>query len=232
MTKLYFITFGNEKYYNSLQRIKKEVENFNIFDEIIIKNDKDLKDDIEFWNKHSDFIKKYNIGYGYWIWKPYINLKLMEKIDNDDIIVYADSGCTFNVEGKNRLLEYIELVKKNDILSFELKHSEKKYTKKDVFEYFNYQNNDDINIINATSFIYKKCNTNYNIFKLWYDTCCIYHLLNDEKSISKNYDEFIEHRHDQSVFSLLMKNYGFERIGYEIEEQQRVPIYASRNCGK
>ena len=134
MTKLYFITFGNEKYYNSLQRIKKEVENFNIFDEIIIKNDKDLKDDIEFWNKHSDFIKKYNRGYGYWIWKPYINLKLMEKIDNDDIIVYADSGCTFNVEGKNRLLEYIELVKKNDILSFELTHSEKKYTKKDVFE--------------------------------------------------------------------------------------------------
>ena len=29
----------------------------------------------------------------------------MEKIDNDDIIVYADSGCTFNVEGKNILLE-------------------------------------------------------------------------------------------------------------------------------
>ena len=130
MTKLYFITFGNEKYYNSLQRIKKEVENFNIFDEIIIKNDKDLKDDIEFWNKHSDFIKKYNRGYGYWIWKPYINLKLMEKIDNDDIIVYADSGCTFNVEGKNRLLENIELVKKNDILSFELTHSEKNTQKK------------------------------------------------------------------------------------------------------
>ena len=90
MTKLYFITFGNEKYYNSLQRIKKEVENFNIFDEIIIKNDKDLKDDIEFWNKHSDFIKKYNRGYGYWIWKPYINLKLMEKI-----IFYIEQNLKF-----------------------------------------------------------------------------------------------------------------------------------------
>ena len=207
MGKLYFITFGNEKYYNSLQSIYKEVENFNIFDEIIIKTDKNLKEDIEFWNKHSNFIEKNNRGYGYWLWKPYINLKLMEKINIDDIIVYADAGCTFNINGKNRLLEYIELVKKKDILSFELTHSEKKYTKKDVFEYFQYDNNDNINQLLGGIFIYKKCDKIYNIFKLWYDTCCIYHLLNDEKSISKNYDEFIEHRHDQSIFSIIRKKF-------------------------
>ena len=114
MTQIYFITFGNEKYYNSLDRISKEVKHFNIFDDIIILNDKYLKDDIEFWNKHSDFINNNNRGYGYWIWKPYINLKLMEKINNNDIVIYTDAGCTFNIEGKNRLLEYIELVNQID----------------------------------------------------------------------------------------------------------------------
>ena len=228
--KIYFITFGNEKYYNSLNRIHKEALDFNIFDEIILNTYIDLKNDSEFWSCHSDFIEKNRRGYGYWIWKPYINLKLMEKINEGDIVIYADAGCTLNINGKNRLLEYIELVKKNDILSFELTHSEKKFTKKDVFDYFNFENNDNINQINATVFIYKKCDKIYNIFKLCYETCCNYNLLNDEPSISKNHDEFIEHRHDQSIFSIIRKKFNT----YFIKDEtypigiKEFPIWATR----
>jgi hypothetical protein len=226
--KLYFITFGNEIYYNSLKNISKEVENFNIFDEIIIITDKDLKNNIDFWNNHSNFIEDNKRGYGYWLWKPYINLKLLEKINENDIVVYADAGCTFNINGKNRLLEYIELTKQNNILSFQLTHKERKYTKKDLFEYFDYKNNDDQ--LHATCFIYKKCKKNYELFKLYYDTCCNYHLLNDKKSISKNYDEFIEHRHDQSIFSIIRKKFNT----YYIEDETypigilKHPIWATR----
>lgn len=226
--KLYFITFGNQNYYNSLKRISNEVKNFNIFDEIITIRDTDLKNDINFWNKHSNFIENNKRGYGYWLWKPYINLKLLEKINENDIVVYADSGCTFNIQGKKRLLEYIELVKKYNMLSFELTHKERKYTKKDVFEYFDYKNDD--NMINATSFIYKKCDFVQNLFKLYYETCCNYHLLNDEKSISKNYVEFIDHRHDQSIFSIIRKKFN----SYHIKDETypigilEFPIWATR----
>ena len=142
MNKLYFITFGNENYYNSLKLISKEVKNFNIFDEIIIITDKELKSDTDFWNKHSKFIENNKRGYGYWLWKPYINLKLLEKINENDIVLYTDAGCTFNINGKNRLIDYINLVKEYDILSFQLTHPERKYTKRDLFEYFDYENND------------------------------------------------------------------------------------------
>ena len=225
---MYFITFGNENYYNSLKLISKEVKNFNIFDEIIIITDKELKSDTDFWNKHSKFIENNKRGYGYWLWKPYINLKLLEKINENDIVLYTDAGCTFNINGKNRLIDYINLVKEYDILSFQLTHPERKYTKRDLFEYFDYENND--NQINATTFIYKKCDFICNIFKLYYETCCNYHLLNDEKSISKNYDEFIEHRHDQSIFSIIRKKFNTYYIKDETYPTGilKYPIWASR----
>ena len=37
---------------------------------------------------------------------------------------------------------------------------------------------------------------------------CIYHLLDDSKSVNPNYPGFNEHRHDQSIFSLLTKKHG------------------------
>jgi len=68
------------------------------------------------------------------------------------------------------------------------------------------------------------------MFKVWYETCCNYHLLNDEPSISKNYEEFIEHRHDQSIFSIIRKKFNT----YYIEDEtypigiKEFPIWATR----
>ena len=45
-----------------------------------------------------------------------------------------------------------------------------------------------------------------NFINEWYDLGCDYHNIDDSPSISKNSDIFIEHRHDQSIFSLLLKN--------------------------
>ena len=61
--KIYFITFGNEKFYNSLNRIYNEALSFNIFDDIILNTNIDLKNNSEFWNPHSDFIEKNNKVY-------------------------------------------------------------------------------------------------------------------------------------------------------------------------
>ena len=225
MTKIYFITFASQKFYNSSERIVNEAKNFNIFDEIIKITDNELKNDIEFWNKHYSFIENNSRGYGYWIWKSYINLKLLEKINDDDIVIYADSGCTLNINGKNRLLQYINIVNKSKygILSFKLTHYEKKYTKQDLFDHLDIKNIIDEQI-NATSFIYKKCDHTKKIFKLWYETCCVYNLIDDSKSLKQNHESFIEHRHDQSIFSLIRKNYGTE-----ILEDETYPIGILKN---
>ena len=41
----------------------------------------------------------------------------------------------------------------------------------------------------------------------WYNISCNYHMIDDTPSIIPNVGSFKEHRHDQSIFSLLTKKY-------------------------
>ena len=43
------------------------------------------------------------------------------------------------------------------------------------------------------------------ILNKWNDICKINNLIDDSISIRKNHKDFIEHRHDQSIFSLICK---------------------------
>ena len=80
--KIYAMTFGGggKNYYDAVNRLNNELKVVNIFDNIILKYDTDLKNDIEFWNKHGNFIENNKRGYGYWLWKPYLILKMFNNI--------------------------------------------------------------------------------------------------------------------------------------------------------
>lgn len=70
-----------------------------------------------------------------WVVIGYGNIMLLKKLDEineNDILIYLDVGCTINPKGKEKFNEYIELLNKNDegIISFQLNHLEKKYTTK------------------------------------------------------------------------------------------------------
>ena len=234
-----FITFGNEKYYNSLKRIKNEAHKMDIFDNILIFTDNTLKNRCPvFWNKHSRFILNNSRGYGYWLWKSFLILKTLESINENDILLYTDSGCTLNLSGIIKLNDYFNIVKKCDsgILSFKTKFYENQYTKMDLFEYL--KMNDD-NVINsnhlmATVLILRKCENTVKFVNEWYETCCKYNLLDDTHSLLLNTSSFIEHRHDQSIYSLLAKKYGTKILDDETwfddfnKNGKKYPIWATR----
>jgi hypothetical protein len=237
--KIYFHTFANEKFYGALKRIRKQVDQFNIFNAVFIYNDNELKKDTEFWDKHKNFILNNSKGYGYWIWKSYLTLKTLEKINENDILIYSDSGCEWNIHGKKRLEEYINILNSNkkDILSFQLNHLEKSWTKMDLINYLNSYNMLNTKQIHATIFMIKKTHTSINIVKEWYDTSCNYNLIDDNNN-NLNEPEFKEHRHDQSVFSLLCKKYNSIILDdetyhwpWDIKDNYiNYPILAVRNC--
>lgn len=52
-------------------------------------------------------------GNGYWLWKPYFILKIMNQLPDNSIILYADSGVVFSTPPSNRLFD---LLKENDIV--------------------------------------------------------------------------------------------------------------------
>ena len=85
----------------------------------------------------------------------------------------------------------------------------------DLFEYLDMRNEKELNApqLFATTFTLRKCDHSVNIVKKWYETSCIYHNIDDTPSIQPNDPSFIDHRHDQSIFSLLRKKYGVLIIG-------------------
>ena len=113
-------------------------------------------------------------------------------------------------------------------LAFRNPHIESKWTKGDVFKHFNCLDNK--NIYNTRQFtanriIIKKNVHSMALFKIWWETAKNYsHFFDDSTSITKNFNNFTENRHDQSVFSLICKTNGVE----EEFDWKSIPIKLTR----
>ena len=255
-----FLTFGGgtEGYRKRVNDLVNSVKSYNVFDNVIGINDYSLKTYDNFWDYHSRFLEKNKRGYGYWLWKSYIIKKTLSELNFDDILVYCDSGCIFNPGGIQRLKEYFDIVNKSKygILTFQLGICEKLYTKRLVFEYFR-DHLDEIkktshmshipeitkencisylentNQCMATVIIIRKTEHSVKFFNKLYEISCNYNLINDKQS--NEIKEFVDHRHDQSIYSLLCKTMGSTLITDEtffhpnwFEDGVRYPFWATR----
>ena len=212
---IYFLTFGapSIQYNHCVQRLCNEAIKLSCFDKITGMTEIDLKNDKKFWDKHERFILENKKGFGYWIWKSYIIMKyLQEKMIDNDILLYMDAGCTLNDKGKIRFLEYIhklETSQEYGILSFQMNHLlEINYTKRNLFDYLKISTNDMLSgQCMATVIMIKKNKHSLFVINEWYRVSSIYKLLIDDNNEV--------HRHDQSIFSLLVKKYGSIKIADE-----------------
>jgi hypothetical protein len=173
------------------------------------------------------------------MWKSFITKRLLEKICTNDILVYMDAGCTINKEGEKRFKEYLRMLKmsKYSNLAFQIPLLEKQYTKGDVFKYFGVENNHlikDSPMLIATASFIKKDKSSEKVVEEWYSICHENRtLLDDSPSCFPNDQEFIEHRFDQSIFSIIRKCYGSLIINDETwfdkwDNNKRFPIHGTR----
>lgn len=144
-------TFGSYYLTEGFPRFRSMVESMDIFDDIYTVCEKDL--DANFYKKWGRYLIPYSRGFGYWCWKPYFILKILDKMEEGDILLYSDIGCYFNPKGKERLLEYYDIVEKTPTGILGVKSQEVSYngmpetlyyeyewTKGDVFEYYGVYN--------------------------------------------------------------------------------------------
>lgn len=209
---LHLLSFGSpsEKYNWTLSRLKKEAEYLNVFKTINIFTEKNIFDFCSDLKPYENFMQS-SRGYGYWIWKYFLVSKLFENLLEGDILLYLDAGCSINENGIERLEFYYEMAEKNNIVAFKMEHLEKKYTKKDT--YLRVIGEDlkfyDEGQVQASCFLIKKTKSTIDFIDEIKSICVDqnYHYINDGKSLNENDETFIEHRHDQSVFSLMCKKH-------------------------
>ena len=222
--KKYFLTYGNAGFKKSRERLNNEALNLNIFDKTIIESDITIKSDDEFKQalKNKNFKKVFNKkrGGGYWIWKPYIVYKHLKKLNNNDILVYADAGCSIKKNSVKKFNETFNKLKKGnkkmmlnklkpteEYSSYQLK--EKMWTKGDILNYYKVYNNNKIlneRQYEANRIFIIKNDKTMEIIKKWWNSAKEHpELFDDSESKKPNKEGFIETRHDQSNISVLCK---------------------------
>jgi hypothetical protein len=233
--KLNFITFGgpNRNYHDAVDRLYKQAKLFDIFSTVTKYTEKDLQNDNDFWTKHGKFIQNNRRGYGYWLWKPYLILKKLKEIDDNDILLYLDAGCELDINGKNYFInKFIPLTNEKKIISTETSSNDIKFTKKDLVIFTKMENSPLLadRHMQAGTLMMTNDNTIKKLFEEFYQIASEnYNLLDDSQSINKNHESFIEHRHDQSIFNMLVKKYNL--INYDMSTNDNIinPIRVLRN---
>ena len=165
--------------------------------------------------------------------------KTLEKLEYGDILLYLDGGCELNVQGKDKFLNMIDIVKDKKIIGTCASSNDIIYTKMDLIKYFNMENDIEKlkqNHMQAGALLMLKCDIIVNLCNEWYNIASNnYNLIDDSPSINSNFDNFIEHRHDQSVYNLLVKkynliNYLMDPVSFNnIKDALLYPIWYCRN---
>jgi hypothetical protein len=229
-----FITFADGKKY-TYTRIISQATTSNFFKECRGFSLKDLDND--FIKRHSEWIKRNKRGYGYWIWKPYVILQNLLEMKDNDVLIYNDSGCSVvsNKKTNKVMHEYMKLLDQGYlILAKQLKYPENEWSKMDAvistlkfldkLDYFDTVFNDN-GQIEAGVIIIRKNATSIKLIQAWNDIIQNYHLIDDSPSYLKNHDSFIENRHDQTIFSILMKCFPDHCLGLNLDDD---PMITSR----
>lgn len=200
--KKILITYGNDIYYDSIVRQKDMAERTKIFDKIILYTDKDLPDEIT----HHELMK-YKRGGGYWLWKPYIILKTLEEMEDNDILVYSDGGNEIFADPMWNM--YFKTLEKYNLLLFKYWGRMQQWTRKNLLEHFHsiHNLNKMHQICDGLTIWTKKA---LPIAKEWYSLMFNHPEFVKDVPLDEICFEsklFTEHRHDQAVLSCLAYRY-------------------------
>jgi hypothetical protein len=88
--KTHFITYGTVGFEAANRRILSEAS--EVFDTVRAYHPEDLEKLVE---KHpgTQEVLQYKRGGGYWVWKPIVIWDALQRCSDGDILVYADTGC-------------------------------------------------------------------------------------------------------------------------------------------
>ncbi|MGB1361124.1 MAG: hypothetical protein ACPG8V_03305 [Alphaproteobacteria bacterium] len=211
MQKIY-INYANDDFKVQQNVNSKQAKEIGNADRVISYNPNDIDD--EFYNANKNILNKVRGG-GYWLWKFYIIHKTLtdKSVKDGDVVFYCDSGAdilkdltpVFNMPNKYN----------QDIVLFCSDEKCKNVTKKDTFILMgcDVKEAHDFPIVAGGFNIWKKSTKSIKFIEECLKYACQSKIIDDSKStIGKELPEFIMHRHDQCVFSLIAYKMGIKAI--------------------
>lgn len=203
--RIVLITFSDDKFEPAKQRLVCQAEKTGVFDKIIPYSpsmvSKAIKD-LPTWN--------IGRGCGLWTWKPDIIMQTIEKLEDGDIVVYADAGCS--VYRSPEWDAIVKILNKFDIIAQRLYQRTDNWTRKELLDFFIDGNGKywpklyqyEATVILKVSDFTKKLIWEW--LNLIIDHPEFVMDVTEEEKRSQH-PCFIENRHDQAIYSALIYKY-------------------------
>lgn len=203
-----FLSFADSRMAAALERLGRQAEALDFFDEITLFTEHDLS--AEFTGRMGKYLTPSCRGFGYWSWKPWSIHHVLQDMQEGDRLLYLDAGCHININGAKRFREYVDMLDRDSrgMLVFTNGQPEYKWTKGDILRHFGVSG-EDVHVTHTQQIagghvFLKKNPVTENLIRDWlhvfYDHL---HLADNSPSASPNLPGFVENRYDQSIFSIL-----------------------------
>ena len=193
-----------------------------------------------FYGAHQDVLDRPR-GAGYWLWKPYILQSLLDDVGDGEVVLYADAAISV----LRPLTPLAELCReRGGILVFRGHYDGvggrlnvcRVWTKRDAFvltgtdtEAFH-----DAPMLDAAFLALTRTGRARRFVDEWLRWCTLPGALTDEPNACgrANLRGFVEHRHDQSILSLLAARHGLEVFRAPSQFGNHVKAGALREAGE
>ena len=242
---------GGSDYQLARMRLEKQGLQSETFDSIYTYNAEVMRSKFPgFHRAHEDFIRSNQLGYGKWIWKPFLIWKNLIDLNDGDFVVYLDAGCEINNMSalvKDKWQEYLEFAEASEILAFQLRNNqfeehpvlnERTWNRIDLINELSLDKDQlSANQIEANFLIIKNNSKTRKVIQEWYEFC----FKNDYKYLFEPEDfqrfpDYKDYRYDQSILSALLKKYCFETLPNEnyfhpnwFHDGRDFPVWTARN---
>lgn len=239
MDDLIFVTFGDgpKGWRDAAKRLARDV---NSFTNPMATLNLQIKD-ISYFNPSigsqiNNLAKQYKRGYGYWSWKA-AAVNLASHLFPNKYILYIDAGSSLNlVENASAIwTDWRNFVEEHGALAWQLNnHPEYAWTKKELLDRLNVGDRIVTSNQIQSGFVFLAPNMqNKSLLKEWQELSLEESgfFLTDEIKIQQH-PNFLEHRHDQSILSLIWKKLELSHLldtTDPIRNLSDSPILATRN---
>lgn len=234
-----FVTFGGglTAYRRAARRIAAEASDTGWCTDVRCLHERDL--DRRFREEHRSLLRPSVRGFGYWLWKPRVILDVLQASDAD-VVVYCDAGSSLRDSPRRalRFRSYADLaMESRGVVSFDLGLVESRWCKADTLQRVDPAGQHWHTNARAGGTLYIHRNAEViDLVDTWLRIAAEshYHFIDDSPSVAPDDPRFREHRHDQSILSLLTKAAGHpapaDMLGYpDFGADTDSPIWTTRH---
>ena len=213
---------------NAGRRIIREAKESGYFSSHKIENSTSISNHgAVFWREHRPYIKNpaNDLGFGNYLWKPFIIHKQLNRIPEGDTLLYLDAGCHLNFKTESaikRFNEYLEMASSHGSVVTQLMSGsfgisdlrERSWTSPQLIEELRVsKEQQESNQIQAGVLFLQNNETNRALTEEWlrYSISDGYRFLERDDWIDADGNACTS-RFDQSIFSCLAKKYCLNTI--------------------